>query len=65
MPEIVFYGLGDRSVEQKRIMIKELTDVVVRNCNVAADTVTINIVELTGENKARGGLLFSDMRFKT
>jgi hypothetical protein len=33
---------------------------VVRNYDVDANTVTINIVESATQNKARGGVLFSD-----
>jgi 4-oxalocrotonate tautomerase len=61
MPEIVVHALDGRSVEQKRALIKDLTDAVVRNYGVDAGTVTINIVESAKENKARGGVLFSDM----
>jgi 4-oxalocrotonate tautomerase len=60
MPEIVVHALEGRSVEQKRALIKDLTDAVVRNYDVDASTVTINIVELARENKARDGVLFSD-----
>jgi 4-oxalocrotonate tautomerase len=61
MPEIVVHALGGRSVEQKRGLIKDLTDAVVRNYDVDASTVTINIVESARENKAKGGVLFSDI----
>jgi 4-oxalocrotonate tautomerase len=64
MPEIVVHALDGRSVEQKRALIKDLTDAVVRSYNVDASTVTINIVESARENKARGGVLFSDMAAK-
>jgi 4-oxalocrotonate tautomerase len=64
MPEIVVHALDGRSVEQKRALIKELTEAVVRNYSVDASTVTINIVESARTNKARGGVLFSDMAAK-
>jgi 4-oxalocrotonate tautomerase len=65
MPEIVFYALAGRSVEQKRALIKDFTDAVVKNYNVDASTVTITIVESAKEDKAKGGVLFSDMAPKT
>jgi 4-oxalocrotonate tautomerase len=65
MPEIVFYALGGRSIEQKRALIKDFTDAVVKNYNVDASSVTITIVESTKEDKAKGGVLFSDMTPKT
>jgi 4-oxalocrotonate tautomerase len=61
MPEIVFYALGGRSVDQKRALIRDFTDAVVKNYNVDASAVTVTIVESAKEDKAKGGTLFSDM----
>ena len=61
MPEIVFYALAGRSVEQKRALIKDFTDAVVKNYNVEPGAVTVTIVESAREDKAKGGVLFSDM----
>jgi len=61
MPEVVFYALGGRSVEQKRALIKDFTDAVVKNYKVDPSAVTITIVESAKEDKAKGGVLFSDM----
>jgi len=60
MPEIVFYALGGRSIEQKRGLIKDFTEAVVKNYKVDASAVTITIVESAKEDKAKGGVLFSD-----
>jgi len=61
MPEVVFYALGGRSVEQKRALIKDFTDAVVKNYKVEPSAMTITIVESAKEDKAKGGVLFSDM----
>lgn len=61
MPEIVFYAISGRSVEQKRALVKDFTDAVVKNYKVDPSAVTITIVELPKEDKAKGGVLFSDM----
>jgi 4-oxalocrotonate tautomerase len=61
MPEVVFYALSGRSVEQKRALIKDFTDAVVKNYKVDPSAVTITIVESAREDKAKGGVLFSDM----
>jgi 4-oxalocrotonate tautomerase len=61
MPEVVFYALGGRSIEQKRALIKDFTDAVVKNYKVDPGAVTITIVESAKEDKAKGGVLFSDM----
>jgi 4-oxalocrotonate tautomerase len=65
MPEIVFYALAGRSTEQKRALIKDFTDAVVKHYNVDANAVTITIVESAREDKAKGGVLFRDMAPKT
>jgi 4-oxalocrotonate tautomerase len=65
MPEILVHALDGRSIEQKRALIRDLTDAVVKNYAVDASTVTINIVESARDNKARGGVLFSDMAATT
>jgi 4-oxalocrotonate tautomerase len=64
MPEIVVYALGGRSTDQKRALCKDLTDAMVKNYNVGADAVTITIVESVKDDKAKGGVLFSDMAKK-
>jgi 4-oxalocrotonate tautomerase len=61
MPEVVFYALGGRSVEQKRALVKDFTDAEVKNYKVDPSAVTITIVESPKEDKAKGGVLFSDM----
>src|ERR1700685_1973369 len=61
MTEVVFYALGGRSVEQKRALVKDFTDAVVKNYKVDPSAVTITIVESPKEDKAKGGVLFSDM----
>jgi 4-oxalocrotonate tautomerase len=61
MPEIVVYALGGRSVAQKRALVEDITDAAVTHLNVDTTTVTVSIVETLPENKARGGVLFSDL----
>jgi 4-oxalocrotonate tautomerase len=51
MPEVVFYALGGRSVEQKRALVKDFTDAVVKNYKVDPSAVTITIVESQGEGR--------------
>ena len=61
MPEIVVYALEGRSVEQKRGLMKDLTQAMVKNFGVPADAVVVTMVESAKDNKAKGGVLFSDM----
>ena len=61
MPEVIVYLVQGRSVEQKRGLVKDITDAVVRNCAVPKEVVTIQIVEAPKTDKAKGGVLFSEM----
>jgi 4-oxalocrotonate tautomerase len=60
MPEIYVYAVEGRSIDQKRSLVKDITDAVVRNFKVKPDAVMVQIVESSKESKAKGGVLFSD-----
>ena len=60
MPEVVVYALGGRSLDQKRGLMKDITDAVVKNFKVPADAVMVQIMEAAKDTKAKGGVLFSD-----
>jgi 4-oxalocrotonate tautomerase len=60
MPEVYVYAIEGRSLEQKRALVKDITDAVVKNFKVGADAVMVQIVESSKENKAKGGVLFSE-----
>lgn len=60
MPEIVLFAAAGRSVDQKRGLVKDLTEAVVKNFGVAAAAVTVQIVESALDSKAKGGVLFSE-----
>src|SRR5258708_26896999 len=60
MPEIIVYAVEGRSIDQKRALIKDITSAVVRNFDVDAEAVTIQIVEAPKTSKAKGGVLFSE-----
>jgi 4-oxalocrotonate tautomerase len=61
MPEIVVYALGGRSQDQKRALMKDITDAVVKNYNVEASAVVVTVVESAKDDKMKGGVLFSEM----
>jgi 4-oxalocrotonate tautomerase len=61
MPEIIVYAVEGRTIDQKRGLVRDITDAVVRNLAVSADKVVVQIVETPKTDKARGGVLFSDM----
>ena len=60
MPRIIVQSIAGRSVEQKRELVRRLTDVVIDVYRVAPDTVTIFIEEVPPENFARSGTLALD-----
>jgi 4-oxalocrotonate tautomerase len=62
MPEVVIYLAEGRTLDQKRGLVKEITDAVVKNCGVVPGVVTVSIMETPMVNKAKGGVLFSDRK---
>ena len=62
MPEVYVHAVKGRTLEQKRGLIKDITDAVVKNFSVPVEAVTIEIVESEPTAKAKGGVLFSEMR---
>jgi 4-oxalocrotonate tautomerase len=61
MPEIVIYAIGGRSVDQKKALCKDITDAMVKNYKVPAEAVVITLVETPKTDKAKGGVMFSEM----
>ena len=55
MPEVVVYLLEGRSLEQKRGLVKDITQAVVKNAG------TTWRVETPRTSKAKGGVLFGEM----
>jgi 4-oxalocrotonate tautomerase len=60
MPEIHVYAAEGRTLEQKRQLVKEITESVVRNFAVDPQFVVVQIIEAPKTAKARAGVLFSD-----
>jgi 4-oxalocrotonate tautomerase len=60
MPEVYVHAVEGRSLDQKRALVKEITDAVVRNFNVKPEAVMVQIMESPTTSKAKGGFLFSD-----
>ena len=50
-----------RTPEQKKALMKDITDAVVKNLQVQPDRVVVQIVESPKDSKARGGVPFSEM----
>jgi 4-oxalocrotonate tautomerase len=60
MPEIIVYAVEGRTAEQKKSLMKDITDVVVSNFKVPAEAVIVQIVESKKDSKAKGGVPFTE-----
>ena len=60
MPELTIEMAEGRTLDQKRELVRRLTDIVVEVLKVDASAVTITIHENRREDKAKGGVLFCD-----
>jgi len=60
MPEVIVYAVAGRTAEQKKGLMKDITEAVVKNFGAKADAVTVQIVEAPKTDKAKGGVPFSE-----
>lgn len=60
MPRIVIQTIAGRTVEQKREIVRRITDDIVEVFDVRAAAVSILIQEAPPENTAKGGQLRVD-----
>jgi 4-oxalocrotonate tautomerase len=60
MPLVTIKIIEGRTVAQKRGLVKDVTEAIVKNIVCQPADVHIDIVDLKKENLAQGGKLFSD-----
>ena len=60
MPEVYVHMVEGRTKEQKRGLIQDITKAVVTHLGVEPGAVLVEIVEASKDNKAKGGVLFSE-----
>jgi 4-oxalocrotonate tautomerase len=60
MPEVIVYAVAGRSAGQKKGLMKDITDAMVKNFGVKPEVVTVQIVESAKDSKAKGGVPFSE-----
>ncbi len=60
MPLVIVKMLEGRTVEQKRQLAREITDVVARVAKTSEDQVDVIIEDYSRENWAKAGTLFCD-----
>ena len=61
MPEIYVHAVKGRTLDQKRALVKDITDAVVKHFDVPPERVVVQIVESKRDSKSRGGVPFSEM----
>ncbi len=61
MPIVQIEMLEGRTVEQKREMVKKVTEAIVDTVKVTPDKITIIIREMKRENMGKAGKLHLDM----
>lgn len=60
MPEVYVHAAKGRTPEQKRGLLLDITEAVVRNFGVQREDVVVTIVEADPALKAKGGVIFSE-----
>ncbi|MEP7240698.1 MAG: tautomerase family protein [Devosia sp.] len=61
MPEVLVHLAEGRSPDQKKALMRDITDAVVRNLGVDPQRVVVQIVESPKNSKSRGGVPFSEL----
>ena len=60
MPNVFIQTFEGRTVEEKRILVKKLTEVIVEVFKVDPEVVNIRFINVRKEDLARGGRLLID-----
>ena len=60
MPTIIVEADEGKTIDQKRGLVKDITEAVCKNYNVDSQVVTILLHEQKKENRAKGGVLVVD-----
>lgn len=64
MPEVIVNLVAGRSPEQKKGLMSDITQAVMKNCNVPADAVIVQINESAPGDKMKGGQTFIERQKK-
>ena len=60
MPEVYVHAVEGRTPQQKKALMKAITDAVVTHFNAAPEAVVVTIVESLKVNKAKAGVPFNE-----
>jgi 4-oxalocrotonate tautomerase len=62
MPEVHVFMAEGKTDEQKKNMMMDITNALVKNLDCAADAVTVQIIEAKWSDKMKGGRTFEERR---
>jgi len=60
MPEIIVHAVAGRTPEQKKGLMADITEAVVKNFGISKDKVTVSIIETPPQHKMKDGVLYSE-----
>ncbi len=60
MPEVYVHAVEGRTPAQKKALMKDITDAVVKNFGTPPEAVVVTIVESLKVNKAKAGVPFTE-----
>ncbi len=60
MPEVVIYALRGRSAEQKKRLMRAISDAVAAHFEVPLAGIVVQIVESDPDSKSTGGVPYAD-----
>jgi 4-oxalocrotonate tautomerase len=64
MPEITINLVSGRSAETKKALMYDITQAVIKHCNVPAEAVVVQVVESAAGDKMKGGQTFVERQKK-
>ncbi|MGY4523955.1 tautomerase family protein [Pseudomonas sp. UBA4617] len=60
MPEVIVYATAGRSEQQKKHLLRSVTEAVASSFEIAREHVVVQIVEAPPGDKAKGGIPFDE-----
>jgi 4-oxalocrotonate tautomerase len=64
MPEVIVHMAAGRSPEQKKALMMDISQAVVKNTGAPIDAVTVSIIEAPLTDKMKAGVTFEERRKK-
>ncbi|MFC1891572.1 4-oxalocrotonate tautomerase family protein [Thermodesulfobacteriota bacterium] len=62
MPQVTVKCIEGRTIDQKRGLVKDITEAFIKHFNIGGENLVIEIIELSRENLSRAGQLFIDRK---